>query len=83
MLSKNLQEILKNKKLNISELSRCTGVPKSNISSWMSGANPNVHQLIKVADYLKVDLEYLVTGKNKITINILSRGVTWIIGISS
>lgn len=63
---KKLEDILEEKNLSMAELARKTGVPKSNISSWLCGANPNILQLLKVAEFLDVDLEYLLAGKRKI-----------------
>ena len=42
-----------------------TGITKSTFSDWKSGrSNPKNEKLIKIADFLEVSLEYLMTGKN-------------------
>ena len=63
MDSKYLIAVLDEKNINISELSRHTGVPKSTIHSWLKGRSPNLEQLNKVADFLNVTLDYLTSGK--------------------
>jgi len=51
MLAKNLKSLIELKELTVSELARRTDVPKSNILTWLNGANPNLEQLDKVAQY--------------------------------
>jgi transcriptional regulator with XRE-family HTH domain len=63
-LEKNLKKILAQKKMTMMELSRKTGVPKSNINSWLAGANPNLKQLNQVAQFLETTVDQLAFGKN-------------------
>lgn len=75
--SKNLKDIIKKRKLTITEISKGTNIPISNISEWAQGRKPVLSEdLIRLADYLEVSLEYLITGKNKedeIIENIINR----------
>lgn len=63
MLAKNLKLLIELKELTVSELARRTDVPKSNILTWLNGANPNLEQLDKVAQYFNVSIDYLVFGR--------------------
>jgi transcriptional regulator with XRE-family HTH domain len=63
MLVKNLKALIELKEITVSELARKTDVPKSNILTWLNGANPNLEQLDKVAQYFRVSIDYLVSGR--------------------
>jgi len=63
ILKKNLNEFLKKNKISISELAKETGVPKSNISKWLSGSTPNLEQLDKVAQFFNLSIEELAFGR--------------------
>jgi transcriptional regulator with XRE-family HTH domain len=65
MLAKNLKSLIKQKEITVSELARRTEVPKSNILTWLSGANPNIEQLDKVAQYFNVSIDYLAFGRSE------------------
>lgn len=64
MLAKNLRQLIELKEITVSELARKVDVPKSNILTWMNGANPNLEQLDKVAQFFNVSLDYLVFGRS-------------------
>ncbi len=59
MIDKKLKALLKTKNLSVTELSKATGVPKTNIQQWLTGSSPNINQVDKVAQYLGVTLEEL------------------------
>lgn len=63
MIAKHLEYLMDERDISAAELSRKTLVPKSNISSWLCGANPNILQLQKVAEYLGVELDYFISGR--------------------
>jgi transcriptional regulator with XRE-family HTH domain len=65
MLAKNLKSLIELKEITVSELARRTEVPKSNILTWLSGANPNLDQLNKVAQYFSVSVDYLAFGRTE------------------
>jgi len=65
MFATNLNKILKEKGLTKKALSDATGIPQSTISEWCGGRGPTLSEpVIKLAQYLGVTLEFLVTGKN-------------------
>lgn len=61
-LKENLNKLLKDRKVSLTELSRKVKVPKTNIHSWTAGANPQLDQLKRVADVLQVSLYELAFG---------------------
>lgn len=63
MLDKKLKGLLKAHNLSVSELSKKTGVPKTNIQQWLTGSAPNVYQLDKVAAYFKISIEELMFAR--------------------
>lgn len=65
MLEINLKKMLEEKKVSVMELARKTGVPKSNISAWLTGASPNLEQLDRVAQFLGTNIDYLAFGRSR------------------
>ena len=65
MILKKIEEICKEKKLPISRLEEETGLGNATIRGW-GKSFPRVDTLKKVADYLGVSLDYLVTEDEKI-----------------
>lgn len=63
MLANNLTDLLEKNNISLSELSRRTDVPKSNLSSWLRGRSPNLEQLDKVAQYFGTTIEQLAFGR--------------------
>lgn len=62
-LSRILRDLLKQRDMTASQLSRSAKVPKSVLSDWLSGTNPrNIPQLMRVAKSLGVSLEQLCFG---------------------
>lgn len=52
------------KNVKDADVSRNTGIPKSTFSDWKKGkSSPKQDKLKKIANYLDVSLEYLMTGK--------------------
>lgn len=62
-LKDNLHRILKRQNLSLSELAKMAKVPKSNLHSWTTGANPRLDQLKRVSDILKVPIHELAFGE--------------------
>lgn len=50
--------------MSVSALARKSELPKANIQSWLTGSNPNIEQLDKVAKTLGVSFEYLAFGRS-------------------
>lgn len=62
--SENLKNLLHDRKISSSALSRATGIPKSTLSEWLTGTRePTVSEaLVKLSQHLGVSLEFLFTG---------------------
>lgn len=67
MLARNLKRLIEEKGISYNELARRSGVPKTNLLNWSEGANPQVDQLLKVADILEVSLDFLVASRKEET----------------
>ena len=65
----NLKTQIELKNLKLGEISKATGIPKSTLSEWTAGREPKVSEnLLKLAQFLEVSLEYLFTGKDTLLI---------------
>ncbi len=60
MIYDNIKAICKEKKISISRLEMILGFPRSSICKWNIN-EPSVGKVKKVADYLKVDIETLIS----------------------
>ena len=58
------QKILDEKKLKSSDVSRGTGISNMTLSDWKHGkSKPKMDKMKKIAEYLGVSVDYLMTGK--------------------
>lgn len=56
--------ILDSRNLTAYRLSQDTGIPASTFTDWKNGRSaPKIDKLIKIAAYLDIPLDYLVSGK--------------------
>ena len=63
---KRYEDLLREKGLTSYRVAKDTGVTQSSLSDWKIGkCTPKLDKLIKVANYLDVDLEYL-TGTSDV-----------------
>ena len=63
MFTERFNELLKSRKINAVTLAKEIGVPKSIVYEWKSGArDPSLENMLRIADYFGVTLEYL-TGR--------------------
>lgn len=62
-LKENLNKHLKRSGLSLTELSKKAKVPKTNLHSWTTGANPQLDQLKRVCAVLKVSLHEPAFGE--------------------
>ncbi len=62
---KNLEELMRNKNINKSELARACGLSTSTVNSWWNRSCENVslQTLLKLSKYLNISLEELVNNK--------------------
>ncbi|MGO5550057.1 helix-turn-helix domain-containing protein [Lachnospiraceae bacterium LCP19S3_B12] len=59
-------KLLQEKGLKAADVTRATGIKSPVFSEWKKGkSRPNTEKLIKIADFLGVSVEYLITGKEK------------------
>lgn len=64
--SQNLRNLLFYNELKASDLSRGTGINYNTILSYLNkGCIPRVDYAVKIAVYLNVSVEYLVTGADR------------------
>lgn len=55
-----LFEILEERKITAKQLAEATGIAKSSVAMWRSGARkPKIEAIQSIADYLNVPVEYL------------------------
>ncbi len=65
IFAKNLQLLLKEAKINARKLSEDLQISSGRMSLWVQGKNmPSVENLVKIADYFAVSLDYLVGRKD-------------------
>jgi DNA-binding Xre family transcriptional regulator len=62
-LKDNLNKVIKEKDLSLTDLAKKAKVPKTNLHSWTTGANPQLDQLKRVCEVLKVSLHELAFGE--------------------
>ncbi len=56
----NFKKLLEEKKLTSYRVSKETGIAQSTLSDWKNGkSSPKIDKLIKIADYLNVDVKIL------------------------
>lgn len=61
--------LLKEKGKRFSDISKETGIPYSTFTDWKAGRyTPKADKLQKIADYFHVTMEYLMTGKDFMTV---------------
>lgn len=59
------ERIIKEKGYNSAAVSRATGISQTTFSEWKKGKpEPKADKLKKIADFLGVSLEYLMTGES-------------------
>ena len=67
MLGKNLEEILRQKELTVTELAKATGIARTTLLGWIKSTttSPNLSQLDCVARFLNVSIEELAFGRKQ------------------
>lgn len=57
-------KLLEEKGLKAADVTRATGIKSPVFSEWKKGkSKPNTEKMIKIANFLDVSVEYLLTGK--------------------
>jgi transcriptional regulator with XRE-family HTH domain len=67
VFEKKLKDVLEKNRISVAELSRQTGVPKTNIQQWLTGTSPNIIQLDKVATFFNMTIEELYFDRKEST----------------
>lgn len=58
------EKLLQEKGLKAADITRATGIKSPVFSEWKKGkSKPNTEKMIKIAKFLDVSVEYLMTGK--------------------
>ena len=64
-ISQRIKEEMKYNNVNQVQLAKAIGMRQSNVSEWLSGKKePSINSLWLLADYFKVEIDYLVGRKN-------------------
>ena len=59
------QKLLDERKLKNSDIARATGLSNAILSDWKRGkTTPKSDSMIKIADFLNVSVDYLMTGED-------------------
>lgn len=59
-------KLLEEKGLKAADVCRATGIKSPVFSEWKKGkSKPNTEKMLKIANFLGVSIEYLMTGKEK------------------
>ena len=61
-ISNRIDDLLSQNKLKRIDLVKATGIGESTIRAWIKGSVPSAEAAYKVAKYLNVTVEWLVTG---------------------
>ena len=65
LIKERIKDEMKFNDINQVQLAKAIGMRQSNISEWLSGKKePSINSLWLLADYFKVDIDYLVGRKN-------------------
>jgi transcriptional regulator with XRE-family HTH domain len=63
--AETLKQLMKERGISARVLSQATGIPQSTLSEWSGGREPKLgEQVIKLARFFGVSLEFLVTGEH-------------------
>lgn len=58
----NFKKLLKEKSLSCYKVSKETGISQATFSDWKNGRSiPKIDKLQKIADYLNIDIKYLIS----------------------
>jgi transcriptional regulator with XRE-family HTH domain len=61
--SERIEALMGSRRVSISQLSSETGISKSSLHGYLQGADASMSNLVKLADYFDVSLDFLVSGK--------------------
>lgn len=61
---KRFKALLKEKRITLKVLIEKLDLPESSMYAWKRGTVPNLNNLIKIADYFNVSIDYLIGRSN-------------------
>ena len=65
IFARRLKELMREKNLNIKQLSEETGIPRSTINSWtLAIKSPKIDYLFMIAEFFAVSTDYLLGREN-------------------
>ncbi|MBX7232045.1 MAG: helix-turn-helix transcriptional regulator [Bdellovibrionales bacterium] len=64
-LCKNLKQLMDQQQINSANLSKATGIPKSTISSYLSGEKASYapEHLLSLSSFFEVTIDFLLSGQ--------------------
>lgn len=62
-----MQSLLIEKKINSKQLGLAIGVQGASITGWKKGSYPRADTAVKIAQFLGVSVEWLVTGRDAVS----------------
>ena len=65
MFIEKLEKLLKDRNMNLNQLSKAIGIAQSPTSRWKKGSLPSADALIKICKYLNVSADYLLDLENE------------------
>lgn len=73
MFTKNFNNLLYEKNLTYTALSKELNIPQTTMSNWLNrGSKPNIEDLIKICDYFNVSLDYIMGRESEDGVIIIS-----------
>ena len=70
---KRIEKILKNKNITTKKMLEDLGYAHGIISNWKKGSEPSAFKLIKIAEYLNIDVNYIIYGEEYEKNNIIQK----------
>ena len=78
MFYDQIKEICDRKGIKITSLINSVGLSKGNIRNWKSGVNPKYETKVKIANYLNIPIEELLTPEEKLNREEISKSIATI-----
>lgn len=61
--SQRLSNLIKQRGLTLSEVSKGSGVSKSQVHNYLQGSEPSLTKLVQLSRFFDVTIDYLVSGR--------------------
>lgn len=76
MFYDQIKEICDRKGIKITSLINSIGLSKGNIRNWKKGVNPKYETKVKIANYLNIPIEELLTPEEKLNREEINESIT-------